>query len=415
MKCLCTSALIALVAIGWAAQSARGQNETSSTLLPWPSATPTASFASATYYSNPQATPTPAGTLFTGAPETPTPQPTSSLEEALHSNCGDESCQSCNPSGWFAGVAVLAMGRTRANPYWTTYQTNNNPNQLMNTQNAGADWAPGGQFVVGYNFCGPCGPSVFFTYWGLAPMDGFSSVVDQTGNINTALSTPINLGFVTMNSGLAASQYFDNAHEHRIWRRDIVNNFELNAMTGIYQVGSFQMAGLAGFRYFRFAEDLTFGSVAFGSNFGDNGGADEAYLKFRTINNLYGGQVGALINWMWTDRLSAFLIPKFGIFGNQMNCQTLLYTGDAVNNPTYNITAHKTDIALLAELDAGFSWLFANNWRGFIGYRLVGVNNIALADNQFLPFLADTAGFAQVKQDGSLILHGAFAGVGFAF
>ncbi len=42
---------------------------------------------------------------------------------------------------------------------------------------------------------------------------------------------------------------------------------------------------------------------------------------------------------------------------------------------------------------------------------VVGIANLALADNQFLPFLADTAGFAQVKQNGGMILHGAFSGV----
>ncbi len=411
MKLFCTAGLVALLAMGLSAQAASGQNGTYTSLLPWPGSAPPASFASASYYSNPQ-TPTPAGTSFTGAPEAAAPQPTGSFDEALNSNCWDESCQTCNPSGWFVGVGVLAMGRSRANPYSTTFQTTNT-NQLLNTQNAGANWAPGGQFTIGYNFSGPCGPSMFFTYWGLAPMEGFSSVTDTV----TPLSTTIDMANVAMGSGNFpdAVDYFDNASEHRIWRRDIVNNLELNAMTGIYQVGNFQMAGLAGFRYFRFAEDVTFGAVNFNSSFGANGGADEAYLKFGTINNLYGGQVGSLINWVWTDRLSVFLIPKVGLFGNQMNCQTLLYTGDAVNNPTYNIAASKTDFALLAELDTGFSWQFANNWRGFLGYRFIGVNNIALADNQFLPVLADTAGFAQVKQDGSLILHGAFAGVGWSF
>jgi hypothetical protein len=414
MKALCASALILIASLGWAATPAKAQDRNySSALLPWPNAAPV---AAQTGY---QTAPTPA------SPGTPSPmtgfegqgpQPQSDLDAALHAPC----CETCDEFGctcrnWYVFAAALAMGRSRANPYWTTYQTNNNPNQLMNTQNAGADWAAGGQITLGYAWCGACGPSLAFTYWGLSPMEGFSSVVDQTGNINTALSTPIDLNNVTMNNGDPASLYFDNAHEQRIWRRDIVNNFEVNALTGIYQVGNLQMAALAGFRYFRFAEDLTYGSVMFGSTFGANGGADEAYLRFNCINNLYGGQVGALVNAMLTDDLSFFFIPKFGIFSNQMNCQTLLYTGDAVNNPTYNIAGHKTDVALLAELDSGFSWTFRDGWRAFIGYRVVGVNNLALADNQFLPFLADTQGFSEVKQNGSLILHGAFAGLGWMF
>ena len=69
----------------------------------------------------------------------------------------------------------------------------------------------------------------------------------------------------------------------------------------------------------------------------------------------------------------------------------------------------------MGEIDTGLSYSFWNNWRAFIGYRVVGVANVALADNQFLPFLADTQGFSEVKQNGSLILHGTFMGVGWLF
>ena len=50
-----------------------------------------------------------------------------------------------------------------------------------------------------------------------------------------------------------------------------------------------------------------------------------------------------------------------------------------------------------------------------MGYRVLGVTNVALGDNQFLPFLADAGGFADVKDNGSLILHGATAGLQFTF
>jgi hypothetical protein len=328
------------------------------------------------------------------------------------------------------------MTRNRANPYWTTFQTNNNPNQLMNTQNAGAGWAGGGQVTLGYAFCGcngcgdgcdqcgqcgqcgPCasaGPALAFTYWGLTPMTGFSSVTDQTGNINTALSTPINLGGVTI-SGNPAGSYFDNAHEQRIWRSDRVNNFEANLLQyGMINTGRLQVAALAGFRYFRFSESLTYGSVAFGHNFGDNGGANEAYLGFRCVNNLFGGQLGAFFNYAVTDRFGVFFIPKVGIFGNQMNSQTLLYSGDQAANPTYNIAANKSDVSVLGELDSGVNWAWTDNVRLYMGYRVIGVANVALADNQFLPFLADTQGFGQVKQSGSIIIHGAMAGFVWAF
>ena len=77
-----------------------------------------------------------------------------------------------------------------------------------------------------------------------------------------------------------------------------------------------------------------------------------------------------------------------------------------MGNPTYNIHAPCSDITFLGELDAGFDWAITANWRAFLGYRVIGLANVALADNQYLPFLADTQGFSQMKQNGDLILHG---------
>jgi hypothetical protein len=452
MKSFRTTGLILIVSLSWAVSAAKAQYDENRTptLLPLPDAAPVLTappvanikalepYRSAFTSSQlaPAATPAPADP----APAGPMALGTANVDAgdpALWDDCG---CNSCNNGGWFTYLGALAMTRNRANPYWTTYQTNNNPNQLMNTQNAGSGWAAGGQVTAGYAFgsytgcggqcgnaiacgtadaCGQCGgclgPAIAFTYWGLGPMTGFSRTVDPTNNINTALSTPIDLGGVNIN-GNPAGGYFDNAHEQRIWRTDRFNNFEVNLFQGtLFNTGRLQVAALAGFRYFRFAENLTYGSVAFGHNFGDNGGADEAYLSFKCVNNLFGGQLGAVFNYALTDRFGLFFIPKAGIFGNQMNCQTLLYSGDQVNNPTYNIAANKSDVSFLGELDSGFNWAWTDNLRLYFGYRVVGIANLALADNQFLPFLADTAGFAQVKQNGGMILHGALAGFVWTF
>lgn len=373
---------------------------------------------------------------------TPMPSPTtpqSEYEQALKDtgwndadSCTTGGCDTCGTAcgcggGWFGAAGGLVMTRNRANPYWTTYETNNNPNQLMNTQDAGAGWAGGGLVTLGYAFCGcandccnTCGPSglmgpaLAFTWWGTGEMNGFSQIFDNTGDPNTALSTPIDLGGVTIN-GNPASDYFDNASQQAIWRTDNVNSFEFNLLQGgIINTGRLQVIGLAGFRYFRFSEVLTLGSAGFGSTLFDPAdAADTAYLGFRCVNNLYGGQIGAIFNYQVSPRFGLFLVPKAGIYGNQMNCQTLLYTGDGVS--TYNLYAHKADVSFLGEIDTGVSWAFTPNLRAFVGYRVVGVANVALADNQFLPFLADVAGFEQVKQSGSLILHGGFAGLAWMF
>ena len=55
------------------------------------------------------------------------------------------------------------------------------------------------------------------------------------------------------------------------------------------------------------------------------------------------------------------------------------------------------------------------NCQLYLGWRVIGVSHVALADNQFLPYIADSAGFQRVKSNGDVILTGAFAGFSFTF
>ena len=59
-----------------------------------------------------------------------------------------------------------------------------------------------------------------------------------------------------------------------------------------------------------------------------------------------------------------FLLPKVGIFGNQMNVRNQLYAGDGTQG--FDISAHKSDISMLGEIDTGFNYAVTQNWRAFI-------------------------------------------------
>jgi hypothetical protein len=438
MRTFCTTGLILCASLGWAASRAHAQSGSAApSLLPLPTVAPVETTSIAASYSVKSAPTETYGSAFlikqepvTDSAEKAKSAPTP-FEESLQDTCwGDEDC--CGQGGcgvFFGALGGLVMTRNRANPYWTTYETNNNANQLLNTQSAGAGWDGGGQVTIGYGFaglgagscdscasqCGGCnylGPGIAFTYWGVAPMRGSASVRD----INNELSTPINLDTQTgpvLIGAQPAADFFDNARAHRITRDDRVTNLELNLLQGGWTVGRLQMVALLGFRYFRFDERLSWGAAAGGTEFGQNGGTTEAFLNFRCVNNLYGAQVGSLFNFNVTDRFALFLVPEAGIYGNQMNVRAHLFRGDGVEG--FDILAHKSDVSFLGQIDTGLSYAFTDNLRGFIGYRVVGVANVALADNQFLPYLADTQGFGQVKQSGSLILHGALIGVGWVF
>ncbi|MBI3839698.1 MAG: BBP7 family outer membrane beta-barrel protein [Planctomycetia bacterium] len=422
MKSLYATGLILFVSLGGTAASAHAQSVGeygTPSLLPLPNVAPIpANAQTASYTAN---RPEVYGSSFISRSQEPAPPgadggkalPADSNQSSMPSSCWDgcDPCNSCCGAKWFGSVGGLVMSRNRANPFWTTFETNNNVNQLLNTQHAEANWAGGGQVTVGRSWC--CGTGLAFTYWQLAPMTGTASITDP----NNLLSTPINLntqfGPVFIGS-TPAGFFFDNSHEHRITRDDRVVNFELNVLQAALVTNNWmQLTGLAGFRYFRFDERLSFGAVSSGHNFGDNGGADEAFLNFHTTNNLFGAQVGAIANFPLTERLGIFISPKAGIFGNQMINNAHLFSGDGQQG--FNITSSQSDVSFLGEIDTGLNWAFTPNLRAYIGYRVIGVSNIALSDNQFLPFLADQHGFAQIKQNGGLILHGGFAGAAWTF
>ena len=416
-----TGLLLFLVSLGWAATPALAQSDSgygTPSLLPLPNVAPTLPNVQTTAYNG--NSPELYGSSFITRSQEPVPAG-GGVAKALQSDsnqsspsCGWEDTGCCNPccgATWFGSVGGLVMTRNRANPFWTTFQTGVNTNQLMNTQNAEASWAGGGQVTVGKSWC--CGTGLAFTYWGLGPMTGSASITDPTNSLSTPINLNTQFGPVMIGAN-PASFYFDNAHAQRITRSDNVQNFELNLLQSAMVNNSWlQLTGLAGFRYFQFNERLSYGSVASGHNFGDNGGADEAYLNFRTTNNLFGGQIGAIANIPLTQRLGFFVIPKAGIFGNSMTGNAHLFSGDGMQG--FNINSAKSDVSFLAEIDTGMNWAITPNFRAYFGYRVIGVANLALADNQFLPFLADQQGFAQLKQNGDLILHGGFAGAAWTF
>jgi hypothetical protein len=368
-----------------------------------------------------------------------------SFAEAIQGACGG----GCGCGAWFGSVGGIAMTRNNADRFWTSYQTNNNPNQLMNTDHAHAGWGGGGEVTAGRWFAGGgggagllgaggpfgaggyggaggggCGSGcgcgcgawgIAATYWGISPLTGNSSVTDPTNNI----STPIDVGNVNITNSLPtspnpASYFFDNSPQHTLSRVDRINNVEINFLdlTPLGN-GRTQAIWLAGVRYFRFDETMTFGSVAFGHTFSESNGAYSAFLRNTSVNNLIGPQIGVQISHYITPRFGVYATPKFGIYGNYGSSRNTLYTGDGFTQ--FDLKGNKTDFSTIGQIDLGMNYLVCPRLSVYGGYRLLAVNQVILSDNQFLPFLADTQGFQEPKSGGSLLLHGAFAGLAYTF
>lgn len=327
------------------------------------------------------------------------------------------------PSMWFGSLAGMIMTRDNPNKFWTSFNVNNPYDQTLNTQQAAANWAGGGQVMFGRWFGCSCNPmygpvyGVQFVYWGLAPMTGSASIT----NSNNIWNTPINLGYVNIGDQ-PATYFFDNAYQQRVTRNDQFYNFEVNALRRVaFGPGNVLFTGIAGARFFRFNETLSFASVAGGHHFGDNGGADEAYYDTHVTNSLAGFQLGGRVDWFVLPRWRLYARPMFGIFGNHTTVDANVYSGSGVQGAVQNIfnpnitspfrvQSAKNGIAMLGQIDVGTAFQITPRFSAFAAYRVMAFNRMALADNQIPAFLVDQAKIRDIQTNGNLILHGIVVG-----
>jgi len=126
---------------------------------------------------------------------------------------------------------------------------------------------------------------------------------------------------------------------------------------------------------------------------------------------------------MWSN-LRFYLAPKFGIYNNHITNYFQAYLGDgtlAVPDPasgvsgTFPVNSSTDQVSFLTQMDVGLDWQFANQWSARIGYRVVAVSGIGLADAQIPFYIVDIPAIADIDKNGDLILHGAFITLAYNF
>lgn len=345
-------------------------------------------------------------------------------DTAACNTCGDVlDCQDCFTCPWYVSAAGLILGRDDANHVWTTYETNNNPNQLMNTDDAESDWRGGAELRLGRWFC--CGTwAVEATFWALDDMHGYAGLASPGGG----LSTPLDFSDVVYASdptgiGDRPVELFDSADAHILRRVNEIYNVEINLVRSpMAGCGPLDVDVLAGVRWFHFREHLNFASLNQDYDWSEPDGV--GYLDDRIENNLVGGQVGAHIAWDLGYRLGLFARPKFGIYNNHIEHRFNGYRGDGeLFAPrdgsgvvgTYPVESDTNTLSFLTEVDVGMDWQFHQQWTAFLGYRVLIATGIGLSDHQITHYVVDIPELADIDDNGTLILHGAFAGLKYNF
>jgi len=312
---------------------------------------------------------------------------------------------------WFAGASGLVM--TRSLPAGAATMMPVGGVQLS-TSDAGATWPGGVDLHLGRWFGERQQHAVELIYWGVYGIGSSGSVAAD--GIRAIPQAP----GVTV-AGTPAADYLVNASRQTISRSDLVNDVEINWLHAPWDrpeflstdpaapSRTFSLIWLAGFRFFELQDVLTLATFPGGNAPG------VLNLNVATNNNLYGAQVGTKLDWRFLPRLRLSAVPKVMIAGNSITNTTSLATGSGVQaifNSTAPVNVHATQgvFSWLGSVDAGLAWDVTDRWSLAMGYRVVGVGNIAQADGQWPPVIAGPGSLSGIDSGSSTIIQGGFAG-----
>lgn len=173
---------------------------------------------------------------------------------------------------------------------------------------------------------------------------------------------------------------------------------------------------LAGFRYFRFTDNLQYAASTTNNVF--NGGADDLYYDSNVTNDLTGFQLGGIANYCVGRKINLFAVNKVGVYNNYSTYYARIATNEAVprvaiinsgnafNGQPFMINTNDNSMALLAETGIGMGLRMSRAFSSTVSYRAVAASGVATAVTQ-IPFdMTHLGNAANYNHNSSLILHG---------
>lgn len=308
---------------------------------------------------------------------------------------------------WFAGASGLVMTRTLPTGAATMQPL---AGVQLTTSDTGASWPGGVDLHVGRWFGPRQQQAIELVYWGVFGIGGTASVASPADAI---VAIPQATG-VTV-GGTPADQYLTGASLQQVSRSDIVNDIEINWVYSLWDRPEFlpreravNLMWLAGFRFFEVYDSLQLTTTP-----GSSALAPLA-LSLDTNNNIYGAQVGAKFDWRFLPRVRFTAVPKFMIGGNAITNTTTLASGGTTaafaGGQPVDVPASLGVFSWLGSVDTGVAWDVTPHWSLWMGYRVVGVGNIAQADGQWPADISSPAAVSAISAGSSTIVHGGFAG-----
>ncbi len=317
---------------------------------------------------------------------------------------------------WFAGASGLVMTRTLPAGTNTMQPAAGLP--TLSTASAAATWPGGLDLHVGRWFGPGQSSAIEGIYWGVYGI-GSSATVGSAGGPGLINGIPQAPG--AMLAGSPAAAFLADSQAQQISRSDLVNNVEINWLYRLTDRPEFppldrrlSWIWLAGFRFFELQDVVTQTSTSSVIQSIVPGG-NQALLSVATNNNLFGGQLGAKADWRIAPRIRLSAVPKFMVGGNAITNTTDLATVSGTGATFADGTplhGHSTlgVFSWLGSVDSAVAWDVTDHWSLSVGYRVVGVGNIAQADGQWPASISGPASLGGIDAGSSTVIHGGFAG-----
>lgn len=365
--------------------------------------------------------------------------------------CGPLSCGPTivAPKPWFFGAGALLFNRVDDCDTRLSYDLNMPTPDLLSTGDAQIGVMPGFEITAGrYFHCGQY--ALAATYWGLYPETESVTIRPPVGgHLRANMPGMSDLDFPTQ----TAYDWYDGAEAHRLTRSSEVQNVEINLLgfgigcasragvltpgacgsgcnacvggpTGLYVPAAcsrLSLSWLAGFRYFRFEDNLEYAASENDWVYDEN----DIYYTNNISNDLFGFQVGGSGNYCLTKCISLYSGIKFGVYGNHMQYDTAIQTGtgvaavidsaNAFDGTNYSYSVSDDDVALLGEWDLGTGYRINQCWSVRAGYRVLAVSGVATAVGQIPYDFVNVGHITDVDNCDALILHGAYVGAQYNF
>ncbi len=235
------------------------------------------------------------------------------------------------------------------------------------------------------------------------------------GNASASATKPDPAAFLTLGGNLVGNVFVDMSGV-QMTDSSWVQSLEINlpcccgccdqcgnaCSCGELRCQSFEW--FTGFRYLVVGDQLKIDAERIVS-----GAVEEGSYNIRTVNQLFGVQVGARWRRTW-GRIGWEATVQAGVFANDMEeTQTVTDFPNFPLRPT--VSASEVGVAFVGELDLSAIYRLTDVWDVKAGYTLIGIQGLALGPDQLDFDFAMSPSGNEVHNGGGMILQGLNLGV----